>query len=29
MAKKLADSWEMGENLADSWDDSSFPTLTL
>ena len=31
MVKKLADSWEMDENLADSGDedDSSIPTLTL
>ena len=28
MAKILTDSWEMGENLADSWD-SSTPILTL
>ena len=29
MAKKLSDSWEMDENLGESWDDSSIPTLTL
>ena len=23
MAKNLADSWEMGENLANSWDSST------
>ena len=29
MAKNVVDSWKMGSNLADGWDDSSKPMPTL